>query len=51
MSPTDQVPVIKVLFAMHPGMDALDFIGPLEVLNQAMQNASDACESSPAMAI
>lgn len=46
MSPSDQVPVIKVLFAMHPGMDALDFVGPLEVLNQAMQNAGDATSKS-----
>jgi len=42
MSTTEQIPIIKVLFALHPGMDALDFIGPLEVLSQAQHNASDA---------
>lgn len=26
---------IKVLFVLHQGIDALDFIGPLEVLSQA----------------
>ncbi|PBP17201.1 ThiJ/PfpI family protein [Diplocarpon rosae] len=40
MAATD-VPVIKVLFTMHPGMDAMDFIGPLEVLTHAKHNAND----------
>ncbi|KAK2624578.1 hypothetical protein QTJ16_005771 [Diplocarpon rosae] len=40
MAATD-VPVIKVLFTMHPGMDAMDFIGPLEVLTHARHNAND----------
>ncbi|PBP16520.1 ThiJ/PfpI family protein [Diplocarpon rosae] len=40
MAATD-VPVIKVLFTMHPGMDAMDFIGPLEVLTHARHNVND----------
>ncbi|KIN07461.1 hypothetical protein OIDMADRAFT_140044 [Oidiodendron maius Zn] len=36
-----EYPVINVLFALHPGMDALDFIGPLEVLSHAQHNKDD----------
>jgi hypothetical protein len=32
---------IKVLFTLHPGMDALDFVGPLEVLSAAQHNIKD----------
>ncbi|TAQ83211.1 hypothetical protein B7494_g8465 [Chlorociboria aeruginascens] len=38
----DAVPVIKVLITLHPGMDAIDFIGPLEVLSRAQHNINDA---------
>ena len=44
MEATDY-PVINVLFALHPGMDALDFIGPLEVLTHAQHNKDDECKS------
>lgn len=30
--------VIKVLFALYDGFDALDFVGPLEVLTTARHN-------------
>ncbi|OWP00329.1 hypothetical protein B2J93_3740 [Marssonina coronariae] len=40
MAATD-VPVIKVLFTLHPGMDAMDFVGPLEVLTHARHSAND----------
>jgi hypothetical protein len=33
--------VINVLFTLHPGMDALDFCGPLEVLSYAQHNPND----------
>ncbi|CZT51147.1 uncharacterized protein RSE6_12248 [Rhynchosporium secalis] len=41
MAATDSVPIIKVLFTLHPGMDAMDFVGPLEVLTHARHNAND----------
>jgi hypothetical protein len=44
MAPPD-VPVINVLFALHPGMDAMDFIGPLEVLTSAKHDKDDDGES------
>lgn len=44
MAATD-FPVINVLFALHPGVDALDFTGPLEVLSQAQHNKEDECKS------
>ena len=47
MAATDKVPTIKVLFALHPGMDALDFIGPLEVITQAQHSTGDAGMSTP----
>jgi hypothetical protein len=34
-------PVINVLFALHPGIDAMDFVGPLEVLTHALHNKDD----------
>jgi hypothetical protein len=37
----DQVEQIHVLFALYPGMDALDFCGPLEVLSGAVHNVND----------
>lgn len=40
-----EYPVINVLFALHPGMDALDFIGPLEVLSHAQHNKDDECKT------
>jgi hypothetical protein len=40
-SSTETPEVIKVLFALHAGMDAMDFIGPLEVLNLAQHDAND----------
>lgn len=38
---------IKVLFTLHPGMDALDFIGPLEVLTHAQHNPKDSGMQQP----
>jgi hypothetical protein len=46
MAATDGTPVIKVLFTLHAGMDAMDFIGPLEVLTHAQHNINDACKSN-----
>jgi len=40
-SSTETPEVIKVLFALHAGMDAMDFIGPLEVLNLAQHDIND----------
>jgi hypothetical protein len=45
MAATDNVPIIKVLITMHPGMDTLDFVGPLEVLAKAQHNPNDECKS------
>jgi hypothetical protein len=39
---SDAHEVINVLFTLHPGMDALDFVGPLEVLSYAQHNPNDA---------
>ncbi|KAG9246979.1 class I glutamine amidotransferase-like protein [Calycina marina] len=39
---TQDIPVIRVLMALHPGMDTLDFTGPLEILSQARHNINDA---------
>jgi hypothetical protein len=44
MATTDGIPIIKVLFALHPDMDAMDFIGPLEVLTHAQHNINDSCK-------
>jgi len=41
MATTDSTPIIKVLITMHPGVDALDLVGPLEVLSQARHNIND----------
>jgi hypothetical protein len=38
---SDAHEVINVLFTLHPGMDALDFCGPLEVLSYAQHNPND----------
>ncbi len=46
MATTDAIPIIKVLFALHAGMDAMDFVGPLEVLSSAKHNANDDGELS-----
>jgi len=35
------IPEVKVLFALYPGMDALNVLGPLEILNKALHNNSD----------
>lgn len=32
---------VKVLFALHQGLDALDFIGPLEILTHARHDPKD----------
>jgi len=32
---------VKVLFALHQGLDALDFIGPLEILSNARHDPKD----------
>jgi len=42
MSATEtSIPIIKVLFTLHPGMDAMDFVGPLEVLSHARHDIND----------
>ncbi|KAE8442972.1 hypothetical protein EG329_002510 [Mollisiaceae sp. DMI_Dod_QoI] len=41
MAATESNPIIKVLITMHPGMDAMDFVGPLEVLSYARHNIND----------
>ena len=38
---SDAHEVIKVLFTLHPGMDALDFVGPLEVLTYAQHDPNN----------
>jgi len=40
------IPIVRVLFALYPGMDALNVLGPLEVLNKAFHNLSDPCKYS-----
>lgn len=32
---------IRVLFTLHHNMNALDFVGPLEVLSSALNNVKD----------
>jgi hypothetical protein len=44
MATTDPLPIIKVLFALHAGIDALEFVGPLEVLSLAKHNINDDCK-------
>lgn len=41
---TTDYPVINVLFTLHAGLDAMDFIGPLEVLTHALHNKDDECK-------
>jgi len=41
MATTDSTPIIKVLFTLHTGMDAMDFVGPLEVLSHAKHSIND----------
>jgi len=41
MAPVD-VPTIKVLITLHPGMDTMDFVGPLEILHKAQHDINDA---------
>jgi hypothetical protein len=41
MAATDSIPTLKVLITMHPGMDTLDFAGPLEALSQARHDKND----------
>jgi transcriptional regulator GlxA family with amidase domain len=41
MAATDSTPLIKVLITMHPGMDTMDFVVPLEVLSLARHNVND----------
>lgn len=45
MAPAD-VPTIKVLFTLHPGMEVLDFTGPLDVLSKAKHDINDDCKLS-----
>jgi len=37
----DPIRKIRVLFTLHQGMDALDFVGPYEILNSACHDPSD----------
>ncbi|EPE31721.1 Class I glutamine amidotransferase-like protein [Glarea lozoyensis ATCC 20868] len=41
MAATDSIPTLKVLITMHPGMNTLDFAGPLEALSEAVHDKSD----------
>lgn len=41
MAATDSLPIIKVLIALHPGMDTLDYAGPLEALSHAKHDKND----------
>ncbi|KUJ07181.1 ThiJ/PfpI family protein [Mollisia scopiformis] len=41
MATTESNPIIKVLITMHPGMDTMDFVVPLEILSQARHNPAD----------
>ena len=41
------VPPVQVLFALFPGMDTLDFTGPLEVFTSARHNITDAGNHYP----
>ena len=43
-SPISSNPIIKVLFAIHSSVNALDVLGPLEVLSSALHNSSDPCK-------
>lgn len=36
---------IRVLFTLHHNMNALDFVGPLEVMSSALHNVNDEGES------
>jgi len=41
MATTQTPEIIKVLFTLHAGMDALDLVGPLEVLTTAQHDLND----------
>ena len=47
MAASQDIPIIRVLMALHPGMDTLDFTGPLEVLSSAKHNVNDDSKSFP----
>jgi hypothetical protein len=34
-------PLIQVLFLLYPGVDALDVLGPMEVLKKALHNSCE----------
>ena len=40
-TPDGPVPLIQVLFTLHPGFDTLDFAGPLDVFSWARHNIKD----------
>ena len=40
---------IKVLFTLHEKMDAMDFVGPLEVLTHAQHNINDPSMTLPSL--
>jgi len=42
MAAAADIPIIKVLITLHAGMDAMDFVGPLEVLSHAQHDVNDA---------
>jgi hypothetical protein len=45
MAATDSTPpVINVLFTFHPGMEIMDFAGPLSVLSAAQHVEDDPCK-------
>ena len=44
------VPLINVLFTMHPNFDTLDLCGPLEVLGHARHVNGDPSEFKPSIA-
>jgi hypothetical protein len=44
ISPITSNPTIKVLFAIHPKVNPIDVLGPMEVLENALHNQSDPSE-------
>lgn len=39
---SEPTPIVKVLFTLYPGVDALNVLGPLEILNKARHSINDA---------
>ena len=43
------VPIIQVLFALHPKFGAQELCGPVEVLSKALQKTNDPSMQEPAL--